>query len=201
MFSTRIYLKIVFQVALILLVTGVGLTGIITGKAIILGCVTLLIALWLVGILVYFLNTSNRRIQLFLDAIEDNESMLYFPENSGPEEQRRLHTAFNRIHRLMTEKPEYREVLKKKTKDEDGQIDISWINEDLITFVKDRLGHDQRYAIDPAKITAALGWYPETKFEDGIVKTIEWYLNNQAWVEEVTSGDYQHYYEKMYGKR
>ena len=105
------------------------------------------------------------------------------------------------IHRLMTEKTEYREVLKKKTKDEDGQIDISWINEDLITFVKDRLGHDQRYAIDPAKITAALGWYPETKFEDGIVKTIEWYLNNQAWVEEVTSGDYQHYYEKMYGKR
>ena len=85
--------------------------------------------------------------------------------------------------------------------DEDGQIDISWINEDLITFVKDRLGHDQRYAIDPAKITAALGWYPETKFEDGIVKTIEWYLNNQDWVEEVTSGDYQHYYEKMYGKR
>ena len=76
------------------------------------------------------------------------------------------------IHRLMTEKPEYREVLKKKVKDEDGQIDISWINEDLITFVKDRLGHDQRYAIDPAKITAALGWYPETKFEDGIVKTI-----------------------------
>ena len=59
MFSTRIYLKIVFQVALILLVTGVGLTGIITGKAIILGCVTLLIALWLVGILVYFLAVSN----------------------------------------------------------------------------------------------------------------------------------------------
>ena len=105
------------------------------------------------------------------------------------------------IHRLMTEKPEYREVLKKKVKDEDGQIDISWINEDLITFVKDRLGHDQRYAIDPAKITAALGWYPETKFEDGIVKTIEWYLNNQDWVEEVTSGDYQKYYEQMYGNR
>ena len=105
------------------------------------------------------------------------------------------------IHRLMTEKPEYREVLKKKVKDEDGQIDISWINEDLITFVKDRLGHDQRYAIDPAKITAALGWYPETKFEDGIVKTIEWYLNNQDWVEEVTSGDYQKYYESMYKNR
>lgn len=117
MFSTRIYLKIVFQVAVILLVAGVGLTGIITGKAIILGCVTLLIALWLVGILVYFLNTSNRRIQLFLDAIEDNESMLYFPENSGPEEQRRLHTAFNRIHRLMTESKQKefeRELLRKE---------------------------------------------------------------------------------------
>ena len=54
--------------------------------------------------------------------------------------------------------------------------------------------------IDPTKITNALGWYPETKFEDGIVKTIVWYLENQDWVEEVTSGDYQGYYEKMYGK-
>ena len=104
------------------------------------------------------------------------------------------------IHRLMAEKPEYRQVLKKKVKDENGNISIDWINEDLITFVKDRLGHDQRYAIDPTKITNALGWYPETKFEVGIVKTIEWYLANQAWVEEVTSGDYQGYYEKMYGK-
>ena len=74
-------------------------------------------------------------------------------------------------------------------------------DESLITYVKDRPGHDMRYAIDPAKITAALGWYPETKFEDGIVKTIEWYLNNQDWVEEVTSGDYQKYYERMYGKK
>ena len=104
------------------------------------------------------------------------------------------------IHRLMAENPEYRQVLKKKVKDENGDISIDWINEDLITFVKDRLGHDQRYAIDPTKITNALGWYPETKFEVGIVKTIEWYLANQAWVEEVTSGDYQGYYEKMYGK-
>ena len=104
------------------------------------------------------------------------------------------------IHRLMTEHPEYRQMLKKKVKGENGEISIDWINEDLITFVKDRLGHDQRYAIDPTKITNALGWYPETKFEVGIVKTIEWYLNNQPWVEEVTSGDYQGYYEKMYGK-
>ena len=73
--------------------------------------------------------------------------------------------------------------------------------ESLITYVTDRKGHDMRYAIDPTKITNALGWYPETKFEVGIVKTIEWYLNNQPWVEEVTSGDYQKYYEQMYGGR
>lgn len=102
------------------------------------------------------------------------------------------------IHRLMTEHPEYRNTLKKKEIGEDGQISIDWINDSLITFVKDRLGHDQRYAIDPTKITNDLGWYPETKFEDGIVKTIEWYLNNQEWVKNVTSGEYQKYYENMY---
>jgi dTDP-glucose 4,6-dehydratase len=102
------------------------------------------------------------------------------------------------IHRLMTEKPAYRKVLKKQEKNVAGEISVDWINEGLITFVKDRLGHDQRYAIDSAKITAALGWYPETKFETGIVKTIEWYLDNQAWVEDITGGDYQKYYEQMY---
>ena len=105
------------------------------------------------------------------------------------------------IHRLMTEQPEYRKVLKKVVKGEDGLPAIDWINDELITFVKDRLGHDQRYAIDPSKIKEELGWYPETCFEVGIVKTIEWYLNNQAWVDEVTSGDYQHYYERMYSAR
>ena len=104
------------------------------------------------------------------------------------------------IYQIMEKEPDYRKMLKKKETNENGQIKIDWINESLITFVKDRLGHDQRYAIDPTKITNALGWYPETKFEVGIVKTIEWYLANQAWVEEVTSGDYQGYYEKMYGK-
>lgn len=103
------------------------------------------------------------------------------------------------IRRLMTEYPAYRKVLKKKVTDENGELDISWINDDLISFVKDRLGHDQRYAIDPSKIKAELGWYPETAFESGIVKTIEWYLDNQAWVEQVTSGDYQDYYKNMYG--
>lgn len=117
LFSTRIYLRIVFQVMLILLVAGVGLAGIVSGKAIILGGITLMIAFWLVGVLVYYLNTSNRRIQLFLDAIEDNESMLYFPQDTGSEEQRRLHAAFNRIHRLMTESKQKefeRELLRKE---------------------------------------------------------------------------------------
>lgn len=105
------------------------------------------------------------------------------------------------IYRMMSETPAYREALKKKEYNGQGEISIDWINDSLITFVKDRLGHDQRYAIDPAKITRELGWYPETKFEDGIVKTIRWYLENQEWVEEVTSGDYQKYYDQMYGSR
>jgi dTDP-glucose 4,6-dehydratase len=99
------------------------------------------------------------------------------------------------IRQLLEENPAYRKALK-KTGD-----DLSWISNDLITYVTDRLGHDQRYAIDPTKITDELGWYPETKFEDGIVKTIRWYLENQDWVEEVTSGDYQKYYQEMYGSR
>ena len=105
------------------------------------------------------------------------------------------------IHQLMTEQPEYRQVLKKKEIGADGQISIDWINDSLITFVKDRLGHDQRYAIDPTKITNELGWTPETCFEVGIVKTIRWYLENQKWVEDITGGDYMKYYEQMYGSR
>ena len=105
------------------------------------------------------------------------------------------------IHQLMTEQPEYRQVLKKKESGADGEISIDWINDSLITFVKDRLGHDQRYAIDPTKITNELGWTPETCFEVGIVKTIRWYLENQKWVEDITGGDYMKYYEQMYGSR
>lgn len=105
------------------------------------------------------------------------------------------------VRRLMEENPDYRKVLKKREKNEEGEIMIDWINDDLISFVKDRLGHDFRYAIDPTKITETLGWTPETPFEEGIVKTIEWYLNNQDWVAEVTTGDYQNYYEQMYKKR
>ena len=100
------------------------------------------------------------------------------------------------VKKLLEETPKYRNALK-YTSDET----LNWIDETLITYVTDRLGHDQRYAIDPEKITRELGWYPETKFEDGIEKTIRWYLENQDWVEEVTSGDYQKYYEQMYANR
>ena len=71
--------------------------------------------------------------------------------------------------------------------------------ESLITYVADRKGHDLRYAIDPTKIHNELGWLPETKFEDGIQKTIRWYLDNRSWWEEIISGEYQNYYQKMYG--
>ena len=75
------------------------------------------------------------------------------------------------------------------------------INEGLIKHVEDRLGHDRRYGIDPSKIKADLGWYPETTFEVGIVKTIDWYLEHTEWMERVTSGAYQKYYEEMYKNR
>lgn len=74
-------------------------------------------------------------------------------------------------------------------------------SEDLITYVTDRAGHDLRYAIDPTKIHNELGWLPETKFADGIQKTIRWYLNNRAWWERIVSGAYADYYERMYGSR
>jgi len=77
----------------------------------------------------------------------------------------------------------------------------SSIDEKLISHVTDRKGHDRRYGIDPAKITAELGWRPETDFETGIVKTIVWYLANKEWMEHVTSGEYQRYYETVYGGR
>ncbi len=73
--------------------------------------------------------------------------------------------------------------------------------ESLITYVTDRKGHDMRYAIDPAFIHEKLGWLPETRFEDGIQKTIRWYLDNRLWWEEIISGEYQEYYGRMYGNR
>ena len=73
--------------------------------------------------------------------------------------------------------------------------------ESLIRYVTDRPGHDMRYAIDPTKIHNDLGWLPQTKFSDGIQKTIRWYLDNRSWWEDILRGDYQDYYEKMYGNR
>ena len=73
--------------------------------------------------------------------------------------------------------------------------------ETLITYVADRKGHDMRYAIDPTKIHNELGWLPDTKFVDGIQKTIQWYLENREWWETIISGEYQNYYERMYGEK
>ena len=74
-------------------------------------------------------------------------------------------------------------------------------SESLISYVTDRKGHDMRYAIDPAKIQNELGWVPETKFADGIKRTVKWYLEHRDWWEEIVSGEYQYYYEKMYKHR
>lgn len=101
-------------------------------------------------------------------------------------------TVIDIIARIMREQPEYRNLLKHPLEN---------INHDMITYVADRPGHDMRYAIDPTKIATELGWYPETSFKAGIEKTIRWYLDNQEWVDSVTSGDYQKYYDEMYANR
>lgn len=110
-------------------------------------------------------------------------------------------TIIKTVHDIMEEQPEMRKLLARQDKGADGQVDISWINDSLITYVKDRLGHDQRYAIDPSKIKEDLGWYPETTFDVGIVKTIRWNLEHHDWIEAVSGTDYQQYYDKMYGNR
>jgi dTDP-glucose 4,6-dehydratase len=94
------------------------------------------------------------------------------------------------IRHILTEQPAYRKVLKRKEYDNNGHIRIDWIDDSLITFVQDRLGHDLRYAIDPSKITRELGWEPETRFADGLVKTIYWYLDNQQWVDDILTRQY-----------
>ena len=117
----------------------------------------------------------------------------------GHNEQRNIdivHLIIDIVRRQMEQHPEYRKFLP-----EDKRGDISWISYDLITYVSDRLGHDLRYAIDPSKIKHDIGWYPETTFAVGIEKTVEWNLQHRDWVDEVTSGDYQKYYEHMYGHR
>ena len=73
--------------------------------------------------------------------------------------------------------------------------------ESLITYVTDRPGHDRRYAIDPTKIHGELGWLPQTSFDDGIRKTVQWYLDNRSWWQDILKGEYQDYYQKMYANR
>ena len=72
---------------------------------------------------------------------------------------------------------------------------------DLITYVTDRPGHDARYAIDSRKLQRELGWEPSLQFEEGIERTVRWYLDNEEWVDNITSGEYERYYESMYGDR
>jgi dTDP-glucose 4,6-dehydratase len=74
-------------------------------------------------------------------------------------------------------------------------------SEKLITFVTDRAGHDLRYAIDSSKLKQELGWKPSVTFEQGIGRTVDWYLSNEKWLETIISGAYSGYYEKMYGNR
>ncbi|MGB0886393.1 MAG: GDP-mannose 4,6-dehydratase, partial [Chitinophagales bacterium] len=73
-------------------------------------------------------------------------------------------------------------------------------SEKLITYVKDRPGHDKRYAIDATKLERELGWRPSVTFEQGLAKTIDWYLANEEWMNNITSGDYEKYYEKQYAQ-
>ncbi len=71
----------------------------------------------------------------------------------------------------------------------------------MITYVTDRAGHDLRYAIDATKLKTDLGWEPSLQFEEGLEKTVDWYLANETWLNNVTSGNYQHYYEEQYQNR
>ncbi len=96
------------------------------------------------------------------------------------------------IARIMRDEPHYQQLL---------SCPLDHINEQLIEFVTDRPGHDMRYAIDPSKVASELGWFPETPFAVGIEKTVRWNLDNHAWGENVTSCDYQRYYEQMYDNR
>ena len=101
-------------------------------------------------------------------------------------------TIIDKVRELAEKKKKYHSALR---------TDISNISYDLIEYVTDRKGHDRRYAIDPRKIEKELGWKSKVKFADGIEKTVMWYLENQDWIDDVVSGEYQEYYEKMYGER
>jgi dTDP-glucose 4,6-dehydratase len=114
----------------------------------------------------------------------------------------------NKAVNLVLEKGKVGEVYNIGASREMPNIDIVKIilsklgkGEDLIEYVKDRLGHDRRYAIDSTKIQNELGWSPEFDFENAIGNTIDWYLENKNWWERIISGDYKNYYKQQYGKR
>ncbi|PWT25987.1 dTDP-glucose 4,6-dehydratase [Butyrivibrio fibrisolvens] len=91
------------------------------------------------------------------------------------------------------------DILREELTDDDPRK--AHLSYDLITYVEDRKGHDRRYAIAPDKIKAEIGWEPETMFKEGIRKTIKWYFEHQEWMEHITSGDYEKYYDGMYSKK
>jgi dTDP-glucose 4,6-dehydratase len=94
------------------------------------------------------------------------------------------------------------DLVKELCKQMDGKLGrAAGESAELITYVKDRAGHDLRYAIDATKLKDELGWLPSLQFEEGLSKTIDWYLNNTPWLEAVTSGNYQNYYQQQYEKR
>ena len=114
---------------------------------------------------------------------------LYETYNIGGHNERQniqiIHTILSTLQELLPETDERRKN----------------ISNDLITFVQDRKGHDRRYAIAPDKIKREIGWVPDTRFEDGIRRTVQWYLEHEEWMQHVTSGNYQKYYEDMYGTK
>ena len=96
------------------------------------------------------------------------------------------------IARIMREEPKYQSLL---------HCPREMVSDELIEYVTDRPGHDMRYAIDSRKLQRELGWEPSLQFEEGIEKTVRWYLDNQAWMDNITSGEYERYYDDMYSGR
>ena len=123
-----------------------------------------------------------------IDMVQE-KGRLYETYNIGGHNERQniqiIHTILSTLQELLPETDERRKN----------------ISNDLITFVQDRKGHDRRYAIAPDKIKREIGWVPDTRFEDGIRRTVQWYLEHEEWMQHVTSGNYQKYYEDMYGTK
>ena len=123
-----------------------------------------------------------------IDMVQE-KGRLYETYNIGGHNERQniqiIHTILSTLQELLPETDERRKN----------------ISNDLITFVQDRKGHDRRYAIAPDKIKREIGWIPDTRFEDGIRRTVQWYLEHEEWMQHVTSGNYQKYYEDMYGTK